>query len=522
MAPAFQLLATVPDDVAIIAVPVFAGRRLPASAAVEVDVGALEVLGFEGKIGETATLAGAGGPGLVALGLGEPGELTADRLRRAAAAAVRAAWKASSLTLTLLDALGGSVDPAVAAQAVAEGALLAAYRFTPYKTEPRACRLERIDLIGRGARLSAAVERGRTIAQAVCLARDLVNEPPGSVTPSRLAEVATDLAASRPGLTCTVLDETAIERERLGGLRGVSLGSAQPPRLIRMEYEPSRARATVALVGKGITFDSGGLSLKTAQGMMTMKSDMSGAAVVLAVMSVLPVLKPSVRVIGIMPATENLPGGRAIKPSDVLRIRNGKTVEVLNTDAEGRLVLADGLSLAVEAKPDAVVDLATLTGACIVALGKRIAGLMGNDEALMQEVQAAADRAGEPVWPLPLPDEYRKDIDSEVADMKNIGEGGSAGAIAAGLFLKEFVADVPWAHVDIAGPAWADRDDGYLSSGGTAFGIRTMIELLSSGTFRRRAQRNGTAPAKAGAKPPVKTPAKARTTRKATRASSPG
>jgi leucyl aminopeptidase len=254
----------------------------------------------------------------------------------------------------------------------------------------------------------------------------------------------------------------------------------------------------VAIVGKGITFDSGGLSLKTAQGMMTMKADMSGAAAVLATMSVLPALKPRVRVIGIVPATENLPGGRAYKPSDVLRIRNGKTVEVLNTDAEGRLVLADGLSLATEAEPDAIIDLATLTGACVIALGKRISGLMGNDDRLISEVRAAADRAGEPAWPLPLPDEYRKEIDSEVADIKNIGDPGGAGAIAAGLFLKEFVGDVPWVHLDIAGPAWTDKEDGYLSQGGTGVGIRTVVELLTSGSVpRRKASRNGAGRARA-------------------------
>jgi leucyl aminopeptidase len=325
-----------------------------------------------------------------------------------------------------------------------------------------------------------------------------------------LAEVATDMATAKSGLTCSVLDTAAIEQERLGGLRGVSLGSDQPPRFIQLTYEPARARSTVVLVGKGITFDSGGLSLKTAGGMSTMKSDMTGAAVVLGVMSLLPLLKPSVRVIGMVPATENLPGPKAIKPGDVLRFRNGKTAEVLNTDAEGRLVLADGLSLAVEAEPDAIVDVATLTGACVVALGKRIAGLMGNDPGFIDQVRLAADRAGEPAWPLPLPDEYRKDIDSSVADMKNIGgEGSGAGALTAGLFLKEFVGDVPWAHLDIAGPSWADADDGYVAKGATATSVRTIIELLTSGTIPRRAR-----PRKAAAAA-TKTPAKKAVTKKA-------
>jgi leucyl aminopeptidase len=235
----------------------------------------------------------------------------------------------------------------------------------------------------------------------------------------------------------------------------------------------------VALVGKGITFDSGGLSIKTADGMETMKTDMSGAAAVLGTMAALSAISPPVEVVAIIPATENMPGGRATKPGDVLRIRNGKTVEVLNTDAEGRLVLADGLSLAVEDGVDAIVDVATLTGACIVALGPKVAGLMGNDDAWVDQVRAAAERAGESVWPLPLPEQYRTLIDSDVADVKNITSGRSGGALTAGLFLREFVGDRPWAHLDIAGPARSDEDDGYMQKGGTGWGVRTLVELVS-------------------------------------------
>jgi leucyl aminopeptidase len=489
MAPVLQLATTVPEDVALIATPVFSGGTVPESAVVEVDLEALAVLGFEGKLGETAILASSEGPALLAVGMGEADGVDAERLRRAAAAAVRGAWRATSLTLTLLDARPEGLPGPAAAQAIAEGALLAAYRFTKYKSDPAPCRLERIDLIGRGARVAAAVERAAVIAGAVAMARDLVNEPAGAMTPVRLAEVATELADAQASLACEVLDEADIEAQGLGGLAGVASGSSQPARLIRLVYEPSRPRSTLALVGKGITFDSGGLSLKTAQGMMTMKADMTGAAVVLAVMSVLPLIKPPVRVIGLVAATENLPGGRAYKPGDVLRIRNGKTVEVLNTDAEGRLVLADALSLAVEAEPDAIIDLATLTGACVVALGKRIAGLMGNNEPLIAAVRAAADRAGEPAWPLPLPEDYRREIDSPVADVKNIGDAGGAGALTAGLFLAQFVGEVPWAHLDIAGPAWTDRDEGYLAQGATASGVRTVLELLGSGALPRPSSR---------------------------------
>jgi leucyl aminopeptidase len=230
-------------------------------------------------------------------------------------------------------------------------------------------------------------------------------------------------------------------------------------------------------VGKGVVFDSGGLSLKTSSGMETMKTDMSGAAAVLAAMSVLADVGVKAKVVAYVPMVENMPSGTAIRPGDVLKIRNGKTVEVLNTDAEGRLILADALSLASEDKPDAIVDLATLTGACMVALGDKIAGIMGNDDRWSDQVRAAADTAGESMWPLPLPSEYRKLLDSEVADLRNISSGSYGGALTAGLFLAEFVDGVAWAHVDIAGPARASGDDGYLVKGGTGFGVRTLVEL---------------------------------------------
>jgi leucyl aminopeptidase len=277
-----------------------------------------------------------------------------------------------------------------------------------------------------------------------------------------------------------VHDEAAIKRLKLGGLLGVNRGSAQPPRFVELTYEPAgRATGTLALVGKGITFDSGGLSIKTGQGMMTMKCDMGGAAAVLAEMTVLPVVKPRARVRAFVPMTDNMTGPDATRPGDVLRIRNGKSVEVLNTDAEGRLILADALSLASEAKPDAIVDLATLTGACMVALGPSIAGLMG-DETWVAQVRAAADRAGERVWPLPLPADYRKQLDSPVADLKNIG-GQYGGSLTAGLFLKEFVGNgTAWAHLDIAGPAFLDAEDGENPKGASGFGVRLLVELARS------------------------------------------
>jgi leucyl aminopeptidase len=478
---AFSYAAELPGNATVVGAPVFEERAPAAGAGVVPDAGYLARRGFEGKLGETMAVPGGDGPTVVAVGLGDPAKLDADALRRAAAAFARAAWKDERAATTLVAAAveSGRLDVAAAAQAVAEGAALGAYRFTRYKADPKAPRLESFTAVGPetdGAG-TAGFDRGVRLAAAVAMARDLVNEPAGTLTPQALADKAAEVVEREGGLSLTVLDEAAIAVERLGGLLGVAAGSDQPPRLIELVYEPPNPRGTLALVGKGITFDSGGLSIKPAEAMETMKTDMSGAAAVLAAMSVLPSLEPSVRVIAIIPATENLLGGRATKPGDVLHIRNGKTVEVLNTDAEGRLVLADGLSLAVEAGVDAIVDVATLTGACMVALGKRIAGLMGNDDGWRAQVQAAAERAGEPVWPLPLPSQYRKHIDSDVADLKNIG-GRWGGALTAGLFLEEFVGSVPWAHLDIAGPARSDEDDCYISKGGTGFGVRTLVELI--------------------------------------------
>ncbi len=484
---ALALADAIPDDVEVIGIPVYAGRTSPDGAGPSLDVGYLAERGFEAKVGETMTLPGtAGGATVVAVGVGDPAKITAETLRRSAAALVKATWRDARVATTLLAAAPASVAPALAAQAVAEGALLASYKFVTYKSDPKGCRIESLAVVGEGAEadhdIDRGIQRGVRVARAVALARDVVNEPAAAMTPRRLAEIATRVAEEE-GLQIEVLDEIAIVNEGLGGLAGVAQGSDEPARLIRLTYDPPGATATLALVGKGITFDSGGLSIKTAEGMETMKTDKSGAAAVLGAMSAIPALalldNLAVKVIAIIPTAENMPGGSAIKPGDVLKIRNGKTVEVLNTDAEGRLVLADGLSLAVEAGADAILDLATLTGACVVALGKRIGGLMGNHEGWMGQVREASERAGESLWPLPLPEEYRKMIDSDVADIRNIGGGRYAGALTAGLFLKEFVGDVPWAHLDIAGPARSDDDEGYLSKGGTGFGVRTILEAVA-------------------------------------------
>jgi leucyl aminopeptidase len=463
-----------------------------ASLEVTLDAGGLAQRGFKGALGDTLVVAAGRQPSdlpaVVLVGFGPVESVGADTLRRAAATFVRAAGRSGTAVLVLPESLANAVGSSkVAGSALAEGAMLGAYRFTAHKSEPEPGRVDRVVVRGVGLdpeELAVGVARGRAVADAVCLARDLVNEPPSSMTPSSLARAAEDHVGGQPGVTLEVWEEDRIAAEHLGGLLGVARGSAEPPRLLRAEYEPAdpvevEGRVPhVVLVGKGITFDSGGLSLKTADGMVTMKTDMSGAAAVLATVSACGALGVRVRVTAIAPVTENMPGGRATKPGDVLTIRNGRTIEVLNTDAEGRLVLADGLSLATELQPDAVIDLATLTGACVVALGNGIAGVFGSDEALVGRVQAASARAGESVWPLPLPDEYRSHIDSDIADMKNVGKAGQAGAIAAAMLLARFVEGVPWVHLDIAGPARADEDSGVIVRGGTGFGVRTLLSLL--------------------------------------------
>ena len=481
----------------LLAVPVFAGAELgpgaeEAVAALGVPVAPLlEARGFTGKTGEVAALPTLGrlpATVLLLVGVGERAKVDAEVLRRAAAAVVRQSRGARKAVTTLTQALPS--DPAAAVQAVTEGALLAAYRFDKYKQAKangagRPAELATLALVpgpaaGRGSggrsRLTGALAAGQVRAAATNLARDLSNEPANALHPADLAAAARRLLAGK-GVTVKVKNEKELASEGFGGIVGVGQGAEHPPRLIELRYAPKGAAGEVVLVGKGITFDSGGLSLKPADSMKTMKTDMSGAAAVLAAMSVLADLDVNVRVTGYLASAENMPSGRATRPGDVLTMKNGKTVEVLNTDAEGRLVMADALALGAASKPDAIVDVATLTGACAVALGNRYTGLMANDEALAAELLDAAAEAGEPTWRLPLPPEYRKDIESDLADLKNVGDR-YGGALFAGLFLQEFVDDRPWVHLDIAGPARAESEDGYLSKGSTGVTVRTLLTWL--------------------------------------------
>jgi leucyl aminopeptidase len=419
------------------------------------------------------------------LGLGKLADLELDDVRRIGASVVRTSKDKEAVSVDLEELASSELDLPKVAQAFFEGVLLGSYSFDVYRSQDdkNRSKLNEVVVFVPERHLDAyrdAVAPAKVLCEAVALARDLINEPPSVMTPRRFTEIAQEVA-QRTGLELRVWDEEKVKEERLGGLLGVAMGSNEPPRMLRLHYKPATkepSSKTVALVGKGITFDSGGLSLKPANGMMTMKTDMSGAAAVLAAMSTLAELGCKHEVFGYMALTENMPSGTAQKPGDVLRTRLGKTIEVLNTDAEGRLVLADALALAVEDGAEEILDIATLTGACVVALGVEIGGLLGNSSALIDSVLEASRVAGEDLWPLPLPKRYKKHIESEIADMKNIGAAGQAGTLSAGLLLEEFVSGVPWVHLDIAGPARSESDDGYLTKGGTGFGVRTICNWL--------------------------------------------
>jgi leucyl aminopeptidase len=477
---AVEVTRTTPRSADVVGVPVPTEGPVPRSLGLS--RAALAASGFEGKVGQTLFVPAATGPARIAVGIGAPGELSANTVRTAAAAMARAVGKRAHLSTSLAEVAG--VDPRAAAQAVVEGVTLATYRYTAMKSNgngngPSLTTLSLVASPKSAAATAAGVERGQVTAQAVCLARDLANTPPAYLTASKLAERAVEVAA-RSGLGVEVFDEQALAELGCGGLLGVNRGSTEPPRMVKLTYAPRNPQGHVVLVGKGVVYDSGGISLKPSDGFHTiMKMDMTGAAVVLATMSALRALRGRVAVTGFMMATDNMPSGSAMKLGDVLTFRNGKTAEIYNTDAEGRLILADGLSLGAELRPDAMIDIATLTGACLTALGLKVAGLLGNDQVLIDRIRAASDRTDEPVWQLPLVKEYRKLLDSSVADMKNVG-GPYGGTITASLFLKEFVGDVPWAHLDIAGPMNSDGDDGWLSKGATGFGTRLLIDLLTA------------------------------------------
>ena len=474
----------------LLAVAVSLGSNLPASLA-ELDRASGGVLArawgagdYKGKRDETLLVYGSGkAQRILLVGVGKTGDVTRGALRRAAAVAAKRARGvgATAFAFAVASEARGGVGAGELGQVAVEGAAQGGWQFTELKqagedTKPE---LEAVAVVVGAAEASDA-EAGRKVGDAIGaghrLTRGLQMQPGNVCTPTYLADQAAKLAKAH-GFTLTVLDRAQLKKEGMGALLAVAQGSVEEPRFIALEYKGGGAQAPVVLVGKGVTFDSGGISIKPAQNMEDMKFDMSGAAAVLGTFEVLGRLKPKMNVVGLIPSTENLPSGTAVKPGDVVKSHLGKTIEIINTDAEGRLILCDALSYARRFKPAAVLDAATLTGAVVVALGHHAIGIMGNDEALIAEVRDAGERAGERCWPLPLWDEYRDLVKSEIADVRNSG-GRSAGSIAGGWFLKEFVDGFPWVHLDIAGTAYTESDGATQGKGPTAIGVRLFTEFL--------------------------------------------
>jgi leucyl aminopeptidase len=476
-------------DTPLLAIAVSRGGLPPSLAALDQGTGgALARLfaagDFSGKKDEVALVYPPGPAARVLLvGLGKPEEVSRATIRRAAATAAKRARSlgAPSAAFHLAPDALGPIAPADAGQAIAEGLAQGAWQYSEMKrpAEDQKPALSRIDVLAPagtdavtgGHRTGAAIGAGQALARGIQVL-------PGNVcTPSYVARVAEEIA-KRHGFTATVLDKAAIVREGMGALMAVAQGSAEEPRFIALEYAGAGG-PPVVLVGKGVTFDTGGISIKPAQNMEDMKYDMSGAAAVLGTFEVLGRLKPAVHVVGLIPTTENMPSGTAVKPGDVITSLSGKTIEVINTDAEGRLILCDALTYARRYQPACVLDIATLTGAIVVALGHSATGVMGTDERLIEDVRQAGERAGERVWPLPLWDDYRELMKSDIADVKNAG-GRPAGSISAGWFLREFVDGFPWAHLDIAGTAYTDREDATRVKGPTGIGVRLFSEFVLS------------------------------------------
>ena len=446
----------------------------------------IELGDFKGKMKDTSLLYTRGAmktARVLLVGLGAYHELTVEKVRQGAGHAAKHVRDIGLKTATFL--IPDEVpDAGNMVQAAAEAILLSLYQFNQHKTvqeddEEKA--LESITFLAESEpsqpTVERAVQRGQTIAEGTMLARDLSNQPANHLTPTQLAEKAEAVAADS-GLHCEVFDKATLEEKGFRTLLAVAQGSVEEPRFIILEYTPEgEGRDTVVLVGKGITFDTGGISLKPGKGMHEMKHDMSGAAAVLGAMKAVGQLKPDLHVIGVIAATENMPSGTAIKPGDVVTSYGGKTIEILNTDAEGRLVLADALGWTAQYNPQGVVDLATLTGAVITCLGHIAAGAMSTDLALMDKVKAAAEKTHERVWELPLWDDYDEGIKSKVADVQNIGDG-TAGTIAGGAFLKKFVEDYSWVHLDIAGTAWGMKGSSYIPEGASGYGVRLLVQLV--------------------------------------------
>ncbi len=443
----------------------------------------IEETEFKGSVGSSAvTRVGADSSirKIILVGLGKPEALKIDSLRRAAAAIARTAKQQKSKTLGISLPVFNN-DPALTAQAITEGIVLALHQDNRFKSEPedKGTKLEQVDLLGVGSQ-EAAITHAQAICTGVILARELVAAPANVVTPISMAETA-EAIASEYGLALEILEQEECEKLGMGAFLGVAKASDLPPKFIHLTYKPNGTpRRKVAIVGKGLTFDSGGLNIKGAgSGIEMMKTDMGGAAATLGAAKAIAQLKPDVEVHFVSAVTENMISGRAMHPGDILTASNGKTIEVNNTDAEGRLTLADALVFTEKLGVDAIVDLATLTGACIVALCNDIAGLWATDDAVASQLKAASEAAGEKFWQMPMEEKYFEGLKSPIADMKNTGPR-PGGSITAALFLKQFVKETPWAHLDIAGPVWADKEEGYNNGGATGFPVRTLVNWVLS------------------------------------------
>ena len=444
---------------------------------------------IKGKLNEVTVIHSLGklpAARLAVVGLGKPVDLTANRIRGAVAEACRLLRnKGVSVVATVPQGVGvNNISAASSAQAIAEGALLGLYAFRKHITreDNKFGEVKELNIVASAkarAALEEGVSKGKIIAEATNLARDMINEPSNFMTPMDMAAVAKKLSDTH-GLALTVLDKDQMAELGMGGLLGVARGSRQPPKFIILNYRGSdSSEVNIALVGKGITFDSGGISLKPSEKMEEMKGDMAGGAAVMAAIGAIAQLKPKINVTAIVPATENLPDGNAFKPGDILKAMNGKTIEVISTDAEGRLILADALSYARKQGAKFIVDVATLTGACRVALGDVCTGAFTNNDEFVGRLLAAGKEAGEYVWQMPMFDEYKEQNKSDVADVKNTG-GRWGGAITAAKFLQEFAEDTPWVHLDIAGTDLSDKDRGYTVKGATGVAVRTLINLVLS------------------------------------------
>jgi len=489
-------LLSVPCD--LLVVHLFQGVTRPGGATGAVDKilsGAISRLieqdKFEGKFGQSLVLPTLGmikAKRVVVMGLGDKRAFAADSVRRIGGCIVKLAtqYKAANVVTILHGAGIGGLDPKTSGQALAEGTLLSAYRFHVYhgtlkKKDAPPFQIKKLTICETDGRAAKAGEeglvRGQILAVATNLCRDLVNTPSADMTPLQLAEEAKKLVGK--GIMVKVMDQKEMERRGMRAALAVARGSDHPPVGVHLAYRPKGAKRKIAIVGKAVTFDSGGLNIKPGDSMTTMKIDMAGAATVIGLFKAIAELRPQIEVHGIFLAVENMPGGSAYRPGDVIKAMDGTTIEVLNTDAEGRITLADALAYARQLAPDMIVDLATLTGACVVALGEEIAGLMTTDKKLGQRLLDASKETGEPLWELPLYEPYMEHVKSKIADLKNIGARGQAGTISAAMFLRPFAGDIPWAHLDIAGPSYTERETRPdMPYGASGYGVRLLMKFL--------------------------------------------